>query len=82
MVRGLVYAQCSFTGHGERGRMLTGAIINGEARFFCGCFQGPAAELHAYIQRGHEAHRQSRTDAFRFVWTQITDPRHAKKEQA
>jgi len=66
-VKGVRYAQVAWTGHGECGRQLLGVVINGEPRYFCGCFQGNADDLQEYIQTGLVTHKASRTKAFEFV---------------
>ncbi len=64
--RGVQYAQAAFTGHGERGRMLTLAAIDSAKRFFCGCFQGTPEELAEYIAKGPDDLKKSRTLAMNF----------------
>jgi len=66
-VKRVRYAQVAWTGHGECGRQLLGVVINGEPRYFCGCFQGNADDLQEYIQTGLVTHKASRTKAFEFV---------------
>ena len=74
---GLHYAQCSFDAHGERGRELSGAIIDGELRLFCGCFSGTLADLDHYIDKGAERYKATRKLARDFVVAAIA----ARKEQ-
>jgi hypothetical protein len=64
---GARYAQCAFSGHGERGRQLLAVVVDGESRFFCGCFAGTLAELDAYIASGDAKHRATRRLARDFV---------------
>jgi len=64
---GLRYAQCSFDAHGERGRQLSGVVIAGELRLFCGCFAGTLAELDAYIDNGEERYKATRKLARDFI---------------
>ena len=64
---GIEYAQCSWTGHGERGRQLSAVRIAGEIVLFCGCFRGSVEKLEKYIANGDEKHRASRTRAMQFV---------------
>ena len=64
---GLPFADCAWSGHGERGRRLLGVVIGGEVRLFCGCFRGTKAELREYIANGSESLRASRTKALDFV---------------
>ena len=59
-VRGLLYAQISFAGHGERGRRLLAVKIDEQVMFFCGCFSGTEAELREYIENGEENLKASR----------------------
>jgi len=59
--RGLTYAQVSFSGHGECGRLLSAVKIGGEWKLFCGCFKGTFDDLDAYIRDGKAEHRESRT---------------------
>ena len=65
--RGLNYAQCSFTGHGECGRQLTLVEINNELVFFCGCFRGTESDLRLYIEGGLPEYRESRLAAMNFL---------------
>ena len=74
---GLHYAQCSFDAHGERGRQLSGVLIAGELRLFCGCFAGTLAELDAYIDKGEERYKATRKLARDFIVAAID----ARKEQ-
>ena len=64
--QGVPYSQCSFSGHGECGRLLTLAIIKDEQRFFCGCFSGTPGELAEYIKNGDKEYKESRTLAMNF----------------
>jgi uncharacterized protein YjbI with pentapeptide repeats len=59
------YAQVSFTGHGERGRMLTAIRRkDGDApELSCGCFYGNTKALREYIANGNELYRKTRTVA-------------------
>jgi hypothetical protein len=63
------YAQVSFKGHGECGRMLT--VIRqkegGELRFYCGCFNGTEQELRQYIADGGKKCAKTRTLALETV---------------
>jgi uncharacterized protein YjbI with pentapeptide repeats len=70
-VNGLLFAQCSFSNHGECGRMLTAVRIGNEDHYFCGCFKGTAAELNQYIMNGEERYKNTRLAAFRFVFEQM-----------
>jgi uncharacterized protein YjbI with pentapeptide repeats len=65
--KGITYAKCSFTAHGECGRELSGVIISGELRLFCGCFQGTLAELDAYIEKSGESYKPTRKLARDFI---------------
>ena len=59
------WAQVAFSGHGERGRMLT-AIRHKEGDapvLFCGCFNGNQTELRKYIADHDEKYRATRTAA-------------------
>ena len=58
--RGLIYAQISFAGHGERGRRLLAVKIDEQVIFFCGCFSGTEADLRVYIENGEENLKASR----------------------
>jgi len=75
---GIIYAQCSFTAHGECGRQLSGVIIKGELRLFCGCFEGTLADLDAYIGAGEERYKPTRKLARDFIVAAIDA---ARKEQ-
>jgi len=77
-VYGVTYAQCSFDAHGERGRQLSGIVINETLRLFCDCFRGTLAELDAYIVSGDERYKASRKLARDFIVTAIDA---ARKEQ-
>ncbi len=63
------YAQVSFKGHGECGRMLT--VIRqkegDELRFYCGCFRGTEQELRQYIADGEPKYAKTRTLALETV---------------
>ena len=72
---GLLWASVSFTGHGERGRMLTAVVIGTETRFFCGCFSGTLAELRAYIKRGAACYHPSRRLALSVVRKLLAVPK-------
>jgi uncharacterized protein YjbI with pentapeptide repeats len=66
-VYALKYAQCSFDAHGEKRRQLSGVVIAGELRLFCGCFAGTLAELDAYIDNGEERYKTTRKLARDFI---------------
>ena len=68
---GIIYAQVSFNWHGERGRQLSAIKINGDIVLFCGCFKGSETDLMAYIERGDEKYKQSRTVALSTVMSLI-----------
>ena len=70
---GVRYAQCAWSGHGERGRMLTAAVIAGETRLFCGCFSGSPEDLRKHIADGKPEYRASRTKALEFVLSCIEE---------
>lgn len=78
---GARYAQCAFSGHGERGRQLLAVVVDGESRFFCGCFAGTLAELDAYIASGDAKHRATRRLARDFVVAAIDAARFANHEE-
>ena len=63
------YAQVSFSGHGERGRMLTVIRQTEESDmyFCCGCFRGSLEDITTYIKEGEARFRQSRTLALETV---------------
>ena len=65
--RGLKYAQMSWTGHGECGRMLSAVELPEGLKLFCGCFSGSVDDLRAYIANGAEEYRESRTKTLEFV---------------
>ncbi len=65
--KGVLYAQCSFSAHGERGRQLLAVVIGDQPRFFCGCFTGTLAELDAYIKSGDAKYKATRRLARNFV---------------
>ena len=68
---GIIYAQVSFNWHGELGRQLSAIKIDGDIVLFCGCFKGSETDLIAYIERGDEKHKQSRTVALNTVMSLI-----------
>jgi len=71
--RGLIYAQCSWSDHGECGRMLTAVRIGGETVCHCGCLYGSPDKLREYIAT-HEPHlAASRTIAADFVLARIDE---------
>jgi hypothetical protein len=78
--RGVVYAQCSFDGHGECGRQLSLTIIAGKPVFFCGCFKGSPDELRAYIANGADEHKASRTLAMEFCLAAVEMSRQKKED--
>jgi uncharacterized protein YjbI with pentapeptide repeats len=63
------YASIGWTGHGDRGRMLTAIRRGADAavELNCGCFLGSEGDLKAYIARGAEHLRPSRTRAMEIV---------------
>ena len=69
--RGIQYAQCSFTGHGELGRTLTLVKIVEDLIFFCGCFKGSPLELKEYIEKGKPELAASRNLAMNFCLSAI-----------
>ena len=75
---GIAYAQCSFSAHGECGRQLLAVVVDGESRFFCGCFAGTLAELDAYIASGDAKHRATRRLARDFVVAAIDAARNGE----
>ena len=64
---GARFADCAFSGHGERGRRLLVVEIGGAATCFYGSFRGSLAELRDYIAAGDPSLRESRTKAADFV---------------
>ena len=68
---GIEYAQVSFNWHGELGRQLSAIKIDGAVVLFCGCFKGSEEDLMAYIERGDEKYKQSRTVALNTVMSLI-----------
>lgn len=52
--KGIEYAQVSWNGHGERGRILTGVLYDKgsvkDIAFTCGCFTGSLKQLEKYIK--------------------------------
>ena len=64
---GARFADCAFSGHGERGSRLLVVEIGGAATCFCGSFRGSLAELRGYIAAGDPSLRESRTKAADFV---------------
>ena len=71
--RGIMCAACHWPDHGECGRQLLGAIINGEIRLFCGCFNGNKEDLSCYIATGKAHHKKSRTLAMEFVCARLEE---------
>jgi len=71
--RGITCAACHWSDHGECGRQLIGAIINGEICLFCGCFNGDKEELVRFIANGKEQHKKSRTRAMEFVCARLEE---------
>ena len=63
---GVRHASAGGSGHGEAGRTLLCVVIDGEPRFFCGCFAGSTGALREYISKGAEEYRASRTLAMEF----------------
>jgi hypothetical protein len=63
------FAQVSFSGHGEGGRMLSAILTSekDEPRVFCGCFSGTFADLEKYIATCEAKFRKTRTLAMNAV---------------
>ena len=61
--KGIKYAQCSFSKHGECGRMLSLVEIENDLFFFCGCFTGSPDDLQKYIDNGEDKLKPSRQKA-------------------
>ena len=70
------YAQVSFRGHGECGRMLTALQQSNahEVRLFCGCFNGSVDDLRKYIADGDAKYRKTRTLALDTVLVLLAAP--------
>ena len=64
---GVKYAQCAWSGHGERGRQLLAVVMGDQTAFFCGCFSGGEASLRQFIAEGAALLQPSRTKALEFV---------------
>jgi len=71
LAKGIRYAQCSFSGHGERGRQLLLVEIDNQLIFFCGCFSGSRLDLAHYIERGDSRYKESRNAAKDFLLSVI-----------
>ena len=71
---GHTWAQVSFKGHGEYGRMLTALVRKkgDEPELFCGCFTGSFADLEEYIAEGNPKLRRTRTLAMETVRQLLT----------
>jgi len=69
---GIRWAVCGWFSHGEIGRILLGVIVNGEARYFCGCFSGTEAELREYISKDPTL-APSRIAALEFVAAKLKE---------
>ena len=55
-VCGLVYAQCSFAGFGECGRMTTVIMVDGEPSFWSGCLRDKSLdEIVEYINNDDQS---------------------------
>ena len=72
---GVDWVSCGWTHHGERGRMLLGVIIDGEPRYFCGCFSGTESEILEYIASGSQELARSRMVAIEFVAARLAEMR-------
>jgi len=70
---GITWASVGWSSHGECGRMLLAVLIDGETRFFCGCFSGTLDELRKFIANREEQFRNSRTLAVDFCLARITE---------
>lgn len=77
---GIVYAQVSFTGHGECDRMLTAFRQADESKiyFCCGCFRGNEEELREFIEHDLEELKPSRLLALETVLKLISFERGVK----
>lgn len=71
------YAQVSFLGHGECGRMLTAIKQTEESEIYlcCGCFRGSEKDLKDFIANGEERFRKSRTLAMKTVLKLLKEKR-------
>jgi hypothetical protein len=63
---GLPFADCAWSGHGERGRRLLAVKLPDGVWLFCGCFKGSVEDLRSFIKR-QPALAASRTKALEFV---------------
>ena len=73
-VKGLVWADCAFAGHGEAGRRLLAIRTKprGKLMYYCGCFRGDENELRAYIRTGVGILAKSRLFALEFLKQAVT----------
>ena len=71
--RGIRYADCAWSGHGERGRRLLCVEISGDLRLWCGCFEGTPHELRAWIADDDPQYAASRLRALEFVLSCMGD---------
>ena len=71
------FAQVSFKGHGECGRMLTAIQQSADSEIYlcCGCFRGSVAEIKAYIKNGEDRFKKSRTLALNTVLKLLKEER-------
>ena len=72
-VTSIARCEVSWSTHGECGRKLMAVSIEDEDIYFCGCFSGSMKELRAYIERGAEEYKQSRTIAADFCEARINE---------
>ena len=70
---GILRAECAWTDHGECGRTLVAVLVDGSARYFCGCFAGSEEELRSWIAKNCEALRASRMIAVDFVSARMSE---------
>lgn len=76
--KGLLYASCSWTDHGERGRTLLAILINKEVTYYCGCFNGSEADLRVYIKQTSPNLAGSRLTALEFCAARIKEMQEAR----
>ena len=71
--KNVIYAQCSWSNHGECGRQLVGLYYKKEIILFCGCFTGSVVELRKYISNGENQFKKSRRCALNFVLSRLKE---------
>jgi uncharacterized protein YjbI with pentapeptide repeats len=73
-VNGIDWASCGWTDHGAYGGMITGAVIDGESRYFFAGFAGTESDFERIIAEAFcPESRESRLVALEFVAARLAE---------